>query len=118
MASSKVMKTLAALIGSRPEMGTDMQAIFAFKIKDPDQNWVIDLKARKIYEGTCDEADCAFTMSDSDFVAMFKKEADPTELFMEQRLKFEGDMGVAMSFNSLTEDLDPAEFEAMMKGGG
>merc|ERR1719189_2693797 len=103
------MKVLASIIGQHKDVGADLEAVFKFKISNPDKCWIIDLKQRKVYEGDV-EADTTFMLTDEDFVKMFKKEADPAELFMEQKLRFEGDMGLAMQFQSVTDSVPEEAF--------
>merc|ERR1719461_2104969 len=82
----------------------------------------MDFRGRKCYKGTSDEADCTFTMSQSDFVALFEGEANSADLFMSQKLKIDGDLSVAMQFQSVADQLDPEMLSkaaiSMTSGGG
>merc|ERR1719361_3291531 len=93
---------------NKDKVNTDLDAIFEFKISNGSDNisWTIDLKGKSIYRGSSGKAGCTFSMADKDFVALFKKEADPMQLFMEQRLQMDGDMGLAMQFQSVLEAVE------------
>jgi putative sterol carrier protein len=47
------------------------------------------------------EADCTLTMKKEDFVAIVKREMDPTMAFMMGKLKVAGSMGIAMKLSSV-----------------
>eukprot|EP00494_Astrolonche_serrata_P026397 UN26659 len=49
---------------------------------------------------------------------MINKEADATELFMSQKLKLDGDMGLAMEFGAALEDIDPKSVLSLAGGSG
>merc|ERR1712109_322060 len=70
---------------NKDKVKTDLEAIFEFKISNGSDSisWTIDLKTKSIYRGSSGKAGCTFSMADKDFVALFKKEADPMQLFME-----------------------------------
>merc|ERR1719204_2958463 len=102
---------MGKVLASDPSIGSGVDAIYQFDIarggnEDDVVPWVVDLKARKVYQGSSEEADCTFAMADADAVGLMTKTADPTELFMAQKLKIDGDMGAAMNFSSALEGVE------------
>lgn len=49
------------------------------------------------------EADCTLTMSAEDYAAMREGRANAQELFFAQRLRVDGDLGLAMKLQALNE---------------
>lgn len=47
------------------------------------------------------EAACVIILSETDFIALAKKELNPMNAFMGGKMKIKGDMGVAMKLQSL-----------------
>ncbi|ETO35945.1 hypothetical protein RFI_01115 [Reticulomyxa filosa] len=92
----------------------DLKASFQFDISNggDKQSWAIDIGKKKIVKGGVGSPTCRFTISDSDFVALVKKEVQPAELFMSGRLQLDGDMSVALKFQSVLEGIqvDPTFF--------
>jgi len=78
-------------------------AVFEFQMGD--EVFTVDFTGRKSYVGSSGKADCTFIISQKDFMLMITKESDAMELFMSQKLKLEGDMGLAMQFGEETENL-------------
>merc|ERR1719195_1492874 len=78
----------------------------------------MDLEKKKVYQGTHPEPSCIFILSSGDLLKLFKGEANATELFMNQSLKIDGDISVAMQFQSVADKLDPAMLDSVSAGGG
>jgi len=58
--------------------------------------------------------DCIQIMDRNDFLNLINKKIDPTELFMTQKLKLEGDIGMAMEFGNLMESLTEKKIETIL----
>merc|ERR1719263_1229790 len=74
----------------------------------------IDFQARKTFKGSSKKPDCIQIMDRQDFLSLINKKADPTELFMTQKLKLEGDIGMAMEFGNLLESLTEKKVEKIL----
>merc|ERR1711879_557830 len=97
----------------------DITNIFTFKIHRGEEEvvWTLDFVKRAVTQGPSDNSDCTFMVSDDDFtVRLISREEDPMGLFMEQKLKMEGDMGAAMGFQGALEDI-PLPPELLAKLG-
>ena len=81
-------------IEKNPELAAKIQTVFAFKLKDPESAWTIDLKAGKgaVSEGLVGSADCTLELKDSDWMAMTSGKADPQQLYMGGQLKIAGNV--------------------------
>ena len=67
--------------------------------------WVMNLKDNPgVTEGDS-EAQCTIKMAASDYVDMLEGKANGQQLFFSGKLKIEGDMGLAMKLQNLTEIL-------------
>ncbi|CAK8681437.1 unnamed protein product [Clavelina lepadiformis] len=70
------------------------------------ESWTVDLKngsgSIRQEDG---KADCTLKMSPNTFVAMFKGEMDPTDAFMSGKIKIDGDMGLVMKLEKLTQNI-------------
>merc|ERR1719386_695244 len=76
--------------------------------------YTINIQTRKIFEGSSKKADCTQIMDRSDFLNLINKKVDPTELFMTQKLKLEGDIGMAMEFGNLMESMAEEKVEEIL----
>merc|ERR1719201_736575 len=75
----------------------------------------IDFQNRKVSEGSSGKANCTQIMDRSEFLKMINKETDPTELFMTQKLKLDGDLGMAMEFGNVMESLTNDKIEKVLR---
>ena len=82
--------------------GSDMDSIYQFNVSgDNGGDWVVDLKAGKVYEGGADDADCTIGIADDDFIGLVKGEIQGPALFMTGKLAIAGDMSLAMKLGEL-----------------
>eukprot|EP01084_Bolivina_argentea_P083694 151522_1 len=80
--------------------------------------WALDLTNFKIIKGGVDNPTTTMTLSDENFVKLLSGQANGAELFMSGQIKMDGDMGLAMQFQSASETLramNPAELYGKSK---
>jgi len=80
-------------------------AVFAFKIKDDNSEWYLNLKDGA---GSCgagqnpgSAADVTFALKSADFTKMFAGKLKPTTAYMTGKLKISGNLGKAMSLEKM-----------------
>jgi putative sterol carrier protein len=105
MATAKEkMDQAATQIGQNKEQAKQIGAIYKFVLDgDGGGTWVMNLKDDPgVTEGDGD-AQCTIKMAASDYVDMVEGKANGQQLFFTGKLKIEGDMGLAMKLQKLTE---------------
>merc|ERR1711939_986001 len=94
------------------KFGSSLGGIMEFNLDG--NTYGIDFQTRKIFKGSSKKADCIQIMGHDDFLNLINKKVDPTELFMTQKLKLEGDIGMAMEFGNLLESLTEKKVEKIL----
>jgi 3-hydroxyacyl-CoA dehydrogenase/3a,7a,12a-trihydroxy-5b-cholest-24-enoyl-CoA hydratase len=92
-------------------------AIFIFQITGENKEkecFALDFKSSppSVVQGSQAEqlkADVSFALSDSDFLALVQKKANPQALFMSGKLKLKGNMQLAMKFGEILKALPKAK---------
>jgi 3-hydroxyacyl-CoA dehydrogenase/3a,7a,12a-trihydroxy-5b-cholest-24-enoyl-CoA hydratase len=89
--------------------------IFQFKITDPDDVWTLDLKeGAGVQPGETKKPECTFEMSNANFIAMVKGEADAQKLYFKGELKIGGDIMASQKLDFLSK-IPAADIEAAVK---
>ena len=109
--SADIIAAVNEYIGAHPETVEKGQTVFQLKLREPESVWTIDLKAGNAGPGETAKPDVTLEMSEVDYVALQKGEADAMKLFSSGRLKLGGDM---MKSNKL-EVLKGMPFEAVLE---
>jgi putative sterol carrier protein len=81
-----------------------MNAVFQFCLSGDEPGcWQVKLEGGKaqVVEGTPSTPGVTINMSSADFKDMVGGKLNATQLFMSQRLKLQGDMGLAMKLQNL-----------------
>ena len=105
MATAKDKMTDASKkIGENKEQAKQIGAVYKFILDgEGGGTFVMNLKDNPgITEGEGD-AQCTIKMSAKDYVEMIEGRANGQQLFFTGKLKIEGDMGLAMKLQKLTE---------------
>tara|TARA_R110002050_G_scaffold25336_2_gene67526 strand:- start:690 stop:1007 length:318 start_codon:yes stop_codon:yes gene_type:complete len=65
---------------------------------DATKEWVVDLKTApgRVAAEKAAKPDCTLTVSDADFIAMAEGKANAQQLFMQGKVKLQGNMALAM----------------------
>lgn len=107
MATAKEkMNEIAGKIAAHPEQVKSINAIYKFALSgEGGGTWIVNLAdSPGVTEGDGD-AQCTIKMNATDFVDMFEGRANGQQLFFAGKLRIEGDMGLAMKLQKLTEVL-------------
>ncbi len=112
---------IADYISKNPALVAKIGKKFAFKLTQPDESFVIDLKngVGSAGRGEAPDAECTLTLSNEDFVAMASGKADAQQLYFGQKLKITGDLMASQKLSFLKK-IDPEQAKAAIaaaKGG-
>jgi putative sterol carrier protein len=105
MATAKEkMDEAAARITENKDQAKQIGAVYKFVLDgDGGGTWVMNLKDNPgVTEGE-GEAQCTIKMAAKDYVDMVEGKANGQQLFFTGKLKIEGDMGLAMKLQKLTD---------------
>jgi putative sterol carrier protein len=93
-------------IAENKDSAGQIGAVYKFVLSgDGGGTWIMNLKDNPgVTEGEGDAA-CTIKMAASDYVDMVEGRANGQQLFFSGKLKIEGDMGLAMKLQKLTEVL-------------
>ena len=118
--SVDVIAAVAEFLAENPGIAEQAQTVFQLNLSDPANVWTIDLKAGTAGAGETAKPDATLQLTDADYVALQRGDADPIKLFSSGKLKVAGDM---MSVNKLEAllkmpfDLVLAKAAARVSGG-
>jgi 3-hydroxyacyl-CoA dehydrogenase/3a,7a,12a-trihydroxy-5b-cholest-24-enoyl-CoA hydratase len=89
-----IFEAIGAYVALHPELAQSIKTVYQFKVKNPDSQWVIDLKngGGSVKPGAAEKPDCTLELSDADWLDMTSGKADPQKLFMSGRLKITGNV--------------------------
>lgn len=105
MATAKEkMQQAADKIAQNAATARQINAVYKWVLEgDGGGTWIMDLREDpKVIEGDGD-AQCTLQMAASDYVDMMEGRAQGQQLFFMGKLRIEGDMGLAMKLQSLTD---------------
>jgi len=110
--SGVIFQAIGAYLRKHQELIGKVATKYLFELADPASQWTIDLRDKgTVLEGAVGKADCTIKMSDADFMAMTKGEADAQKLFFSGKMKISGDIMASQKLDFLSK-LDPKEFES------
>ena len=93
--------------------------MFQVKLTDPESLWTIDLKAGNAGAGETAKPDCTIELSEENYIALQKGEADAMKLFTSGKLKVAGDMMATSKLEALGEmPFDLVLEKAQARAGG
>lgn len=93
-----IFETRIAGKTANADLQKKINAVFRFDLSGPQGGtWIVDFKPGTAGVRQADEpAQCAVSMTDTDFLSMLAGELDPTSAFMSGKIKVKGDMMLAM----------------------
>ncbi|UJR86779.1 Hypothetical protein I5071_88800 [Sandaracinus amylolyticus] len=122
--SSDVFAGIAAFVAKKgADAVSQAKTIFAFKLKNPDSVWTLDLKngTGSVAQGESVPAECTFEITDADFMDMVSGKADAMKLFTTGKLKISGNVMASQKLGPILKNVDPNDVMAAAKkrsGGG
>ncbi|MBW2215107.1 MAG: SDR family NAD(P)-dependent oxidoreductase, partial [Deltaproteobacteria bacterium] len=108
--SADVIAAIHQYLTENPAIAEKAQTVFQLKLTEPDSLWTIDLKAGTAGAGETAKPDATLQLSEANYIALQKGEADPLKLFSGGKLKVSGDM---MAVNKL-EALNAMPFDLVL----
>ena len=100
------MDEAATKIAEHKDKAGAIGAVYKFVLSgDGGGTWVMNLKDNPGVTAGDGTAACTIKMAASDYVDMLEGRANGQQLFFSGKLKIEGDMGLAMKLQKLTEVL-------------
>jgi putative sterol carrier protein len=87
-----------------PEKAAGIDAVFQLQFTgDGGGSWylVVRDQSLQVAEGTYGEPSIAITVSAQNWLSVINDETSPMTLFMQGKLKFDGDLGLAMQMREL-----------------
>ena len=108
---------IGAYVAAHPELTKQVGVVYQFKIKSPDSQWVVDLKAGAVKAGLADKAECTLELTDADWLDMVTGKADPMKLFQGGKLKITGNVMASQKLDFLKK-IDRGALPRGPGGGG
>ena len=122
--SADVFGGITRYLAKNAGTGDKVKTVFAFKLKNPDSTWTIDLSSGNgsVASGESAPSGCTLEISDADFMDMCTGKSDAMKLFTTGKLKISGNVMASQKLDFLRK-VDPADVLAAMKertgaGGG
>jgi 3-hydroxyacyl-CoA dehydrogenase/3a,7a,12a-trihydroxy-5b-cholest-24-enoyl-CoA hydratase len=109
--AADVIAAIDHFLKENPAIAEKAQTVFQLKLSEPESLWTIDLKTGSAGAGETAKPDVTLQLSEANYVALQRGEADPIKLFSTGKLKVGGDM---MSVNKL-EALGAMPFELVLE---
>ncbi len=105
MATGKeLIERLGAKVAKDPSVASNFGAIYKFVLEgEGGGTWLVDLKdAPGAREGD-GEADCAISLSATDFVDLIEGRANGQQLYFQGKLRIDGNLGLALKLQNLAD---------------
>ena len=112
---AEVVAILRDYVAEHPELASSVGRVFQWHVKNPDLDFVLDLKNGDgaVTLGTADN-DCSIEIDEDNLMAMMRGEGDAQKLYFAGKLKIGGDIMASQKLQFLA-DMDPAETQASLK---
>lgn len=102
--AKELMQRIGEKIAGRNELLSGVGAVYKFVLDgEGGGTYLVDLKSALSVSESDGPAACTIRMTAGDFVDLFEGRANGQALFFGGRLKVEGDMGLALKLQTLTD---------------
>ena len=102
--AAELMQRIGEKIAGRKELLASVGAVYKFVLEGGGGGtYLVDLKNDLKVTQADGPAACTISMSANDFVDLFEGRANGQALFFGGRLRVEGDMGLALKLQTLTD---------------
>jgi len=96
--AADILAAIDHYVRENPGIAEKAQTVFQLQLSEPDSVWTIDLKAGGAGAGETAKPDVTLKLSEANYIALQKGEADAMKLFTTGKVKVAGDM---MAVNKL-----------------
>ncbi|MGB5810518.1 MAG: SDR family NAD(P)-dependent oxidoreductase [Polyangiales bacterium] len=101
--SADIVAAIDQHLRENPGIAEKAKTVFQVKLTDPQSLWTIDMKSGNAGAGETAKPDCTLELSEANYIALQKGEADPMKLFGSGKLKVSGDMMATSKLEALGE---------------
>jgi 3-hydroxyacyl-CoA dehydrogenase/3a,7a,12a-trihydroxy-5b-cholest-24-enoyl-CoA hydratase len=118
--AADIIAAIDHYVKENPNIAEKGQTVFQLQLSEPDSLWTIDLKAGAAGPGETAKPDVTLKLSEANYVALQKGEADAMKLFTTGKVKVAGDMMAVNKLELLGDmpfDLVLEKAEARLRGG-
>ena len=100
----ELMQRIGEKIAGRKELLSSIGAVYKFALEGDDgSTYLVDLKQALTVTEADGPAACTIRMTATDFADLFEGRANGQALFFGGKLRVEGDMGLALKLQALTD---------------
>jgi len=112
MNAQEIFDAIAEGIASDPSTALKIGGLFHFKIGN--KSWTVDLKSGNgsVKQGAPASADCTVICNEADFVNLMTGKVNGQNLFMQGKLKIQGNMGLAMKLDKIPKKKPDAKSDS------
>ena len=118
--AADIIAAIDQYVKENPGIAEKAQTVFKLELSEPNSVWTIDLKGGSSGAGETAKPDVTLKLSEADYVALQKGEADAMKLFTTGKVKVAGDMGAVNKLEALNKmpfALVQQKAEARVRGG-
>ena len=118
--AADIIAAIDHYVKDKPAIVDKAQTVFQLQLSDPDSVWTIDLKGGAAGPGEIAKPDVTLKLSEANYIALQKGEADAMKLFTTGKVKVAGDMMAVNKLELLGEmpfELVLEKAEARVRGG-
>jgi len=95
---------MRAGLKNSPEVAKTVNGVFLFQITKGSEKkaWTVNLKDNVgVHEGAQGKPDVTITVDDADYLGMAMGKLNPQQMFMQGKLKMQGNMGLVLKLQEL-----------------
>jgi 3-hydroxyacyl-CoA dehydrogenase/3a,7a,12a-trihydroxy-5b-cholest-24-enoyl-CoA hydratase len=118
--AADIIAAIDHYVKDKPAIVDKAQTVIQLQLSDPDSVWTIDLKGGAAGPGETAKPDVTLKLSEANYIALQKGEADAMKLFTTGKVKVAGDMMAVNKLELLGEmpfELVLEKAEARVRGG-
>jgi 3-hydroxyacyl-CoA dehydrogenase/3a,7a,12a-trihydroxy-5b-cholest-24-enoyl-CoA hydratase len=99
-----LFKALGERLAQKPELAREVGAVIQFRLTEPEGSWVVDLREKPgVREGTVEKPEATLRLSDEDLAALVQDPQEAQRLYMQGKLRVDGDVQVARRLGFLKQ---------------